>query len=81
MKYCNKCGETKSLTLCGVKLLKTIENKTPMDTSPSLDRIDNSDELNENNIWIICHQCNATKRNRTIDEFYEYCNHIISRRK
>lgn len=72
---------TTHCNICGVELLKTIENKIPMETSPSLDRIDNSNELNENNIWIICHQCNATKRNRTIDEFYEYCKLILSRRK
>ena len=45
--------------------------------SPTLDRIDNENELREDNIWIICHKCNATKRDRTMQEFIDYCKMII----
>ena len=44
--------------------------------SPTLDRIDNENFINKNNIMILCHSCNATKRNRTLKEFHEYCKMI-----
>jgi len=50
------------------------------DDSPTLDRIDNEQTIDINNIMILCHSCNSTKRNRTLDEFYNYCEIILKRR-
>ena len=47
------------------------------EASPTLDRINNENDLNENNIWIICYKCNSTKRSRTLIEFIRYCNHVV----
>ena len=49
--------------------------------SPSLDRINNENELNKDNIWIICHSCNTTKRDRTMDEFVDYSEMIVNKFK
>ena len=40
---------------------------------PSVDRIDNEKILRLNNIQIICWRCNATKYDRTMKEFVDYC--------
>jgi len=44
---------------------------------PSLDRINNEDFIDKNNIMIICCRCNATKLDRTYAEFLEYCKMIV----
>jgi hypothetical protein len=49
--------------------------------SPTVDRIGNEPYLGEDNIWIICHDCNSTKRTRTFDEFVEYCKYIVEHEK
>jgi len=41
-------------------------------STPSLDRINNEDVIDENTIQIICHACNTSKLNRTHTEFIEY---------
>lgn len=68
--YCTFCGES---LYWGAFPQKTREN------SPSLDRMFNGDELCEDNINIICNKCNATKGNRTIEEFIAYCKTIADR--
>jgi 5-methylcytosine-specific restriction endonuclease McrA len=76
----NLFNTTTHCSLCGVKLCRGDElsyNKS----SPSLDRINNETELNIKNIWIICTNCNATKRDRTLAEFYDYCETVLHRRK
>lgn len=45
---------------------------------PSLDRIDNEQHMNLNNVEIICVQCNTTKGARTEKEFFEYCSRVCS---
>lgn len=46
--------------------------------SPSLDRIDNSNIVSNDNTWVICFKCNATKSDRTLQEFIDYCKKIAS---
>lgn len=41
--------------------------------SPSLDRKENTKTLNLQNVWIICHKCNATKQDRSLNQFVDYC--------
>ena len=41
--------------------------------SPTLDRLDNEKVIRTDNVLILCYQCNATKRDRTLKEFLEYC--------
>ncbi len=54
-------------------------NMVVKDNSPSLDRIDNGSILSKDNIQIICHKCNCTKRNRTMKEFLDYCQVIVNK--
>lgn len=51
-------------------------NQTIKHDSPSLDRLDNNKILYLNDIAIVCYQCNATKRNRTLSEFLNYVTDI-----
>jgi len=45
--------------------------------SPTLDRIDNENELNVNNVQIICRECNTAKGTKTHVEFINYCSSVI----
>ena len=47
--------------------------------SPSLDRKNNENIINIDNIMILCHKCNSTKRNRTLGEFIEYCKNVVKK--
>ena len=49
--------------------------------SPTLDRINNENVITNENIWIICSRCNATKLDRTLSEFIDYCQYIIDNKK
>jgi hypothetical protein len=68
--------------ICGCKLDWTVNTKQQKakHNSPSLDRINNETEITDNNSWIICHRCNVTKSDRTLIEFYNYCENILKRR-
>lgn len=57
----------------GCKFIKKYRIGRDNMQSPSLDRINNERELNEDNVWIICRKCNSTKLDRTMKEFVEYC--------
>jgi hypothetical protein len=47
--------------------------------SPSLDRLDNEDVIRKDNILILCYKCDATKRDRTMEEFLSYCGAVVSK--
>ena len=66
--------DTNVCQLCGQKL--NWNNTKTSKNSPSLDRIDNENYLDINNIQIICHRCNVTKGSRTMNEFILYCKRI-----
>ena len=38
-----------------------------------MDRLDNEKVIRSDNILILCYQRNATKRDRTLKEFLDYC--------
>ena len=62
----------------GLKAYRTKDGKL-QSNSPTLDRIENGKLINKNNIMIVCHTCNATKRNRTMVEFVEYCENVVKK--
>ena len=66
--YCNLCG--RELNWNGGKRTST---------TPSLDRINNEDFLNKDNIQIICVTCNTKKGSMTMSEYISYCD-VISKR-
>ena len=74
-----------SCEICGKELewYSTGKGKTT-NLSPSLDRIYNGNEINKDNISILCHKCNAKKHSDSIEEnviwckqFIEYANNIL----
>jgi len=54
--------------ICGVKLTYEL-GKGYHPTVATLDRINNSNELQADNVWIICHRCNTMKGDQTMDEY------------
>ena len=71
--------------ICGKELewYSTGKGK-PTNLSPSLDRKNNENEINKDNISILCHKCNAKKNSESIEEnviwckqFIEYANNIL----
>jgi len=49
------------------------------ESSPSLDRRNNEFIIRPDNLDIICHKCNATKRDRTQQDFLKYCQSVLKR--
>ncbi len=69
---------TTHCSICGVALAWETGTGFSHD-SPSLDRKDNGQVMTIGNVWIVCHRCNATKRDRTFKEFVEYCKMIVDK--
>lgn len=69
--------ETSRCSMCG-ELMKVGGGKMTM-LSPTLDRIDNGSVITEDTIWIVCHRCNTTKLDRSLDEFVDYCRMIVDK--
>jgi len=65
--------------ICGIKIKWYMGGKNKKPNSPTLDRIENKNEININNIQIICDKCNVTKQDRTMKEFVEYCAKVSNR--
>lgn len=47
--------------------------------SPTLDRLDNEEVIRSDNVLILCYKCNATKRDRTLKEFLDYCRVVVTK--
>ena len=80
----NELSEMASRTelcyLCGNPLDWQLGNKGHMNNrSPTLDRLDNERVIRNDNILILCYQCNATKRDRTLKEFLDYCRAVAKK--
>lgn len=69
--HCQMCG--KSLYY-GRK-----RNGVSSGDSPTLDRINNQMYINENNVFITCLSCNASKRDRSLKEFVAFCKMIYEK--
>lgn len=66
--------------ICGCRLNWQLGNKGKMNrNSPTLDRLDNESVIRKDNAAILCYRCNATKRERTLKEFLEYCNAVVTK--
>lgn len=65
--------------ICGIEL--KFNTTRPRSNSPTLDRIDNQNELSIDNVWIICHRCNVSKHNRTMRGLYNWCKEIVEKFK
>lgn len=66
--------------ICGCRLDWQLGNNGKMNRcSPTLDRLDNESVIRRNSVAILCCRCNATKRERTMREFLEYCNSVVVR--
>lgn len=71
-----KAEQTTHCPLCGVEFNYLDRKGTTTATAPSLDRINNEHIVTSDNTWIVCYQCNSTKRNRTLQEFIDYCTKV-----
>ncbi len=73
-------SKTESCFICGCQLDWQLRNKgTIKNESPTLDRLDNEGVLRRDNVAILCYRCNATKRDRALKEFLEYCDAVVTR--
>jgi len=70
--------KTKVCRYCGRQLVYINKDKR-RHNSASLDRIDNGKIVSKDTVQIICNQCNATKQDRTHNQFVEYCGGIIEK--
>jgi 5-methylcytosine-specific restriction endonuclease McrA len=61
--YCPYCGTE----------LGWIKARVDRSDIPTLDRIDNENEVRIDNIEIICNRCNRAKGNMTKNEFIQFC--------
>lgn len=69
----NKINEINKCAICNKTLSKVYGRGKIFDDSLSIDRINNEKELRNDNIQVVCHNCNVTKQNRTMEEFVNYC--------
>lgn len=76
----SKFKETKQCPICGVTLTTTMGNGHDFN-APSLDRINNENEIRVDNTWIICHKCNTKKGDMTLVEFIDYCKMVLNNLK
>lgn len=71
--------KTTKCPICDVDLVLGIGTGMHSSASPSLDRIDNTDILNQGNTWIICRKCNVMKQNVPMEDYIKYCKRIVDR--
>jgi len=64
--------------ICGDKLDVTFGNGSTS-KSPSLDRINNEQELRTDNVWVICNECNTMKRTKTLTEYVNHCKRVVNK--
>jgi hypothetical protein len=73
-------AKTELCFICGIQIDWQLGNKGHMNNlSPTLDRLDNEEVIRKDNILILCYKCNATKRDRTLREFVEYCEAVAKK--
>jgi hypothetical protein len=71
---------TDSCFICGIPLDWQLGNKGRMKkNSSTLDRVENESVIRKYNVLILCYKCNATKRDRTLREFSDYCEGVVTR--
>jgi hypothetical protein len=71
--------DTDNCPMCGVSL--KWETGKLCDASPTLDRINNGDEIRLDNVWILCHRCNGVKRDLPMWKFVDFCDMVSKKFK
>jgi len=66
--------------ICGC-LLEWWPTGKASNESPTLDRLNNEQCINENNIQVLCLKCNTMKHNNTIPELINWCELVLSKYK
>lgn len=81
MEELEQIGEnTKFCPICGIEIDWGIGNKgKAVPNSPSLDRKYNEQELNKNNVWVICWRCNQGKNKGTLEEYIDHCKRVATK--
>jgi 5-methylcytosine-specific restriction endonuclease McrA len=74
----NLAKNTQECLYCGEKL-NWSWGRGHSSHSPTLDRINNEVEIRIDNVEIICRRCNATKYDRSKEDFIRYCEMIVNR--
>lgn len=74
-----KALTTQCCELCGKKLHWGIGKKKISKDSPTLDRVENGDILNMDNIMILCNACNSAKSNMSFTTFVDMCGRIYKK--
>ena len=69
--------KSKNCPYCSKELAWT--NRISMPNSPTLDRINNENDISNDNYLIICRECNTSKSNRSIQEFLDYIKNVKSK--
>jgi hypothetical protein len=70
--------QTPSCPICGCKLEHGVGKLHSR--SPTLDRITNKEtDLTIDDLWVICHRCNLSKRQFTLPEWKEYAEKVCKR--
>lgn len=64
--------------ICGINL-KWRQGDGYTRDNPTLDRINNENDVNSTNVWIICSSCNTHKSDKSMKDFIEYCRMIVEK--
>lgn len=67
-KILTMAGDTSFCPICGCDLIYRNKNKS-INSSATLDRMNNETIMNDVNTWIICHLCNRKKRTKSLNEY------------
>ncbi len=62
--------------LCGSKLMWEPRSGITW-RDPTLDRKSNEQNMNRDNVWIICRRCNTTKGDGTVEDILAYCRSVV----
>ena len=79
-EMCKIYETTDVCPICGHYMEKLISNGHN-DLAQTLDRINNEQEINKNNVWVICHRCNTVKGERPMKEFVEFSKMVYEKFK
>jgi hypothetical protein len=63
--------------ICGEDLHYGKKNGSVVMNSPTLDRMNNEDYIDNNNSMVLCLRCNLTKQDRTMEQFLDYCERVL----
>lgn len=69
--------ETPTCPICGIDMKWEAGKIAP--NSPTLDRINNGNDIRLDNIWILCHRCNTMKRDLPMNEFVRFCKMVAQK--